>query len=67
MATRTTAAIEAAKSAIQSMTSGEAIFVGPIEDNAGNEVLPAGTTYGPYAPELQKTGNVIEGVIGSVG
>jgi len=63
----TPAAIEAAKAAIAAMTSGEAIFVGPIRDNAGKEVVPAGTTYGPYAPELQKTGYLIEGVIGSIG
>lgn len=59
-------AIEAAKGAIQAMTSGEAIFVGPITDNAGKVVVPAGTTYGPYADELQKTSYLIEGVIGSI-
>jgi simple sugar transport system substrate-binding protein len=63
----TPAAIEAAKGAIQAMTRGETIFVGPIADNAGKQVVPAGTSYGPYAPELQKTGYLIEGVIGSIG
>jgi simple sugar transport system substrate-binding protein len=63
----TPAAIEAARTAIQAMTSGEPIFVGPIEDNAGKQVVPAGTSYGPYALELQKTGYLVEGVIGSIG
>jgi basic membrane protein A and related proteins len=29
-------------------------------------VVPAGTAYGPYAAELQKTDYLIEGVIGSL-
>ena len=63
----TPAAIEAATTAIAAMRSGEAIFVGPIRDNAGKQVVPAGTSYGPYAAELQKTGYLIEGVVGSIG
>ena len=63
----TAAAIAAAETAIQAMTDGDAIFVGPIRDNAGTQVVPAGTSYGPYAAELQKTGYLIEGVIGSIG
>lgn len=63
----TPAAIAAAQVAIGAMKSGQAIFAGPIRDNTGKEVVPAGTTYGPYAPELQKTGYLVEGVVGSIG
>jgi basic membrane protein A and related proteins len=60
------AAIKAAKSAIQAMQDGTPIIVGPIKDNTGKLVVPAGTTFGPYAPELFKTNYLIEGVIGSI-
>ncbi|MGH6735036.1 MAG: BMP family ABC transporter substrate-binding protein [Methyloceanibacter sp.] len=60
------AAIKAAKSAIQAMKDETPIFVGPIKDNTGRLVVPAGTTYGPYAPELFQTNYLIEGVIGSI-
>ena len=59
-------AINAAKTAMQAMKNGDAIFVGPIKDNTGKTVVPAGTTYGPYADELQRTNYLIEGVIGSI-
>ena len=59
-------AINAAKTAMQAMKNGDAIFVGPIKDNTGKIVVPAGTTYGPYADELQETDYLIEGVIGSL-
>jgi simple sugar transport system substrate-binding protein len=62
----TPAAINAAETAIQAMKNGDAIFVGPLKDNTGKEVVPAGTSYGPYADELQKTNYLIEGVIGSI-
>jgi simple sugar transport system substrate-binding protein len=45
-------AINAAKTAIQAMKNGDAIFVGPIIDNAGKPAVPAGTTYGPYPTSL---------------
>ena len=48
------------------MRNGDAIFVGPIKDNAGKLVVPAGTTCGPYADELQQTDYLIDGVIGSI-
>lgn len=60
------AAIKAAKSAIQAMKIGTPIFVGPIKDNTGKLVIPAGTAYGPYAPELFRTDYLIEGVVGSI-
>ena len=62
----TPAAINAAKTAIQAMKDNDAIFVGPIKDNKGKEVVPAGTSYGPYADELQETNYLIEGVVGSI-
>jgi simple sugar transport system substrate-binding protein len=62
----TPAAINAATTAMQAMKNGDAIFVGPLLDNAGKTVVPAGTTYGPYADELQQTDYLIEGVIGSI-
>lgn len=60
------AAIKAAETAIQAMKDEEPIFVGPIKDNTGKVVVPAGTIYGPYAPELFQTNYLIEGVIGSI-
>jgi len=62
----TPAAINAAKTAMQAMKNNDAIFVGPIMDNTGKLVVPSGTTYGPYAEELQRTSYLIEGVIGSI-
>jgi basic membrane protein A len=62
----TPGAINAAKAAMEAMRNGDAIFVGPIKDNTGNVVAPSGTTYGPYADELQRTNYLIDGVIGSL-
>jgi simple sugar transport system substrate-binding protein len=62
----TPAAINAATAAVQAMKNNDAIFVGPIRDNAGKLVVPAGTTYGPYADELQRTNYLIDGVVGSL-
>jgi simple sugar transport system substrate-binding protein len=59
-------AINAATTAMQAMKNEDAIFVGPIMDNTGKRIVPAGTTYGPYADELQRTDYLIEGVIGSI-
>ena len=59
-------AINAAKTAMRAMKNEDAIFVGPIMDNTGKRVVPPGTTYGPYADELQQTNYLIEGVIGSI-
>ena len=62
----TSEAISAAKTAMQAMRNGDAIFVGPIRDNAGKQVVASGKTYGPYADELQHTDYLIEGVIGTI-
>ncbi|MGA7456822.1 MAG: BMP family ABC transporter substrate-binding protein [Methyloceanibacter sp.] len=59
-------AINAATTAMQAMKNGVPLFVGPIMDNAGKTVIPAGTTYGPYAAELQQTDYLIGGVVGSL-
>ncbi len=59
-------AINAAETAMQAMRNDDAIFVGPIMDNTGKQVVPAGTTYGPYADALQQTDYLIDGVIGSL-
>ncbi|MGH6866324.1 MAG: hypothetical protein ACREDO_09195 [Methyloceanibacter sp.] len=48
------------------MKNEDAIFAGPIKNNTGKQVVSAGTTYGPYADELQQTNYLIEGVIGSI-
>ena len=62
----TPAAINAANTAMQAMKNGDAIFVGPLMDNTGNLMVPAGTTYGPYADKLQQTDYLIQGVVGSI-
>jgi basic membrane protein A and related proteins len=62
----TPAGIDAAKTAMQAMKHQEPIFVGPITDNTGKRAVPAGTTYGPYADELQQTDYLIDGVVGSI-
>ena len=62
----TPAAINAANTAMQAMKNGDAIFVGPLMDNTGKLMVPAGTTYGPYADELQQTDYLIQGVVGSI-
>lgn len=59
-------AINAAMTAMQAMKNGDPIFVGPIMDNTGKTVIPAGTTYGPYAQELERIDYLVEGVIGSI-
>lgn len=62
----TSQAIRAATDAMQRMRNGDAIVVGPLMDNAGKQVVPPGTTYGPDADELQRTNYLVEGVVGSI-
>ncbi len=59
-------AIKAAKSAIQAMKQNKPILVGPIKDNKGRIVVPAGKSLDAYAPEIMKTNYLVEGVIGSM-
>lgn len=62
----TAAAIAAANGAIDAMKRNEPIFVGPLDDNAGKRVVPAGTMYGSYAEQLQRMDYLLDGVIGQV-
>ncbi|KAB1072427.1 BMP family ABC transporter substrate-binding protein [Methylobacterium planeticum] len=47
------------------MKGGFAIIRGPLKDNKGNEIAPAGRTYAENAIELEKTNYLVEGVKGS--
>lgn len=47
------------------METGHAIFTGPIVDNAGATVIPAGVERGQTDIELEKMDYLVEGVIGS--
>jgi simple sugar transport system substrate-binding protein len=62
----TEAAIKAADAAKADMTALKPIFVGPLKDNAGNEVIASGTEHAPYDVWLEQTGYLVEGVIGSI-
>jgi basic membrane protein A len=42
------------------------IFKGPLNDNAGKTVIPAGTNYIQTAPELESMDYLVEGVIGKI-
>ncbi|CAA0109426.1 Purine-binding protein [Starkeya nomas] len=56
----------AADAAIAALKTGKPIFVGPINDNKGNVIVAAGSSLGNYAPELETTNYLVEGVEGSV-
>jgi len=56
----------AADAAIAALKAGKPIFVGPINDNKGNVIVAAGNSLGNYAPELETTNYLVEGVEGSV-
>jgi simple sugar transport system substrate-binding protein len=47
------------------MKGGFIVFKGPLNDNQGNQVVAAGQNFGETATELEATGYLIEGVIGS--
>jgi simple sugar transport system substrate-binding protein len=42
------------------------IFKGPLKDNTGKEVIPAGTAYKQTEPLLEQMNYLVEGVIGKV-
>ncbi|MDQ0446119.1 simple sugar transport system substrate-binding protein [Methylobacterium aerolatum] len=48
------------------LKGGYEIIKGPLKDNAGKEVMPAGKAYPEKAPELESTNYLVEGVKGSV-
>jgi simple sugar transport system substrate-binding protein len=43
------------------------IFKGPLKDNTGKEVIPAGKEYIQTAIELESMGYLVDGVIGKTG
>ncbi len=47
------------------MKGGYSVIKGPLKDNAGNEVVPAGTAYVETAIELEGMNYLVEGVLGS--
>jgi len=62
----TDAAKKAGDEAKAFITAKNAIFVGPLKDNTGKEVIPAGTSHAPYDPWTEQTNFLIEGVQGSI-
>jgi simple sugar transport system substrate-binding protein len=62
----TAEARRAANAAIEALKAGRPIFVGPIKDNKGAMIVAAGSSLGNYAPELETTNYLIEGIEGSV-
>ena len=42
------------------------VFVGPLKDNTGKEVIAAGTEHAPYDVWLEQTNFLVEGVVGSI-
>src|ERR1700712_122055 len=49
------------------MKGGYAGFKGPLKDNKGNIVIPAGKSYPETAIELESSNYLVEGVVGSIG
>ena len=47
------------------MAGGYAVFKGPLKDNQGNVVIPAGQAFVETAPELESMGYLVEGVLGA--
>ncbi|CAN5125265.1 BMP family ABC transporter substrate-binding protein [soil metagenome] len=59
-------AIKAADAAKADLKALKPIFVGPMKDNKGKEVIPAGKTYAPYDAWLEQTNFLVDGVVGSI-
>ncbi len=59
-------AVNAATSAIADMAALKPVFVGPMMDNDGKEVIAAGTSHAPYDVWLEQTNFLVDGVIGSI-
>jgi len=47
------------------MKGGYSVFHGPLSDNKGNQVIPAGKTYPETAVELESMSYLVDGVLGS--
>ncbi len=58
-------AIKAADAAKAEIKAKKAYYVGELKDNKGNVVIPAGTSYAPYAPWIDSINFLVEGVQGS--
>ena len=43
------------------------IFKGPLKDNKGAVIIPAGKSYAQTDLELEKMNYLVEGVVGSIG
>jgi basic membrane protein A and related proteins len=59
-------AIAAADAAKEEVKALKPVFVGPLDDNSGKEVIPAGTEHPPYDVWLEQTDYLVEGVVGSI-
>ncbi len=59
-------AIKAADAAKVEMRAKTAYYVGPLKDNTGKEVIPAGTSHAPYDPWIDQINFLAEGVVGSI-
>jgi basic membrane protein A len=59
-------AIAAADAARADVTANKPIFVGPINKQDGTALVAAGASLDNYAPELNATDYLIEGVVGSI-
>jgi basic membrane protein A and related proteins len=55
---------DAAKAEI--MKGGYAVFKGPLKDNKGNTVVPAGKAFAENAIEIESTNYLVEGVVGAL-
>lgn len=58
-------AIKAADAAKADRIAKKPVFVGPLKDNKGNEVIPAGVSHAPYDPWIDQINFLVEGVVGS--
>lgn len=58
-------AIKAADAAKADRIAKKPVFVGPLKDNKGNEVIPAGVSHPPYDPWIDQINFLVEGVVGS--
>ena len=58
-------AIKAADAAKADRVAKKPVFVGPLKDNKGNEVIPAGVSHAPYDPWIDNINFLVEGVVGS--
>ncbi|MBL8572281.1 MAG: BMP family ABC transporter substrate-binding protein [Hyphomicrobiaceae bacterium] len=62
----TDAAKAAATAAIADLKANKPYVIGPIKDNKGNVVVPAGKIVDNYDPFLETTNYLVEGIVGSI-